>query len=507
MQQGMPQADSEQVFSREAFQAPKHPAIVRGAEFALLAAVVAGFVETLRFAASYVSLPFAVNFAEGVVLSGAARAADGLTPYPPIGHPPYVVNIYGPVFYYALAPLVRWFGLEFTAPRLFVIASGLAVAFFLILLLRHWTESWVVALGFGLCFLGVPLIRHWIYVLRVDLFGLALTLAGLYVFTIGKRSIWPALLFLAALYTKVTFLAAPVACILYLILSGERRRTWRFLGWLLLFGFAGLVVLGLGTKGRALIDMFMTQVDPYRLSFYISRIRAPALQSMALVAGAVALAVNDIRKRRISLPLLYFILACVTSLTAGIYGGDGNHLLEWQAALVLAAGCGYHSLRARRKVDAAVALIPIGVIATVLLALPRSRQLSPALLGCPAAYRFAAEQPGQLLTDNPGIAVLSGKTIWLNDAFEFSLLRKAGRLDQQPLIDMVRQKFFGVILLGEDLPSLEGMAAQPSLPSSTWSPNFVSELRQNYHSVARFSCAYASVAYEPNQASGSARGR
>jgi hypothetical protein len=474
--------------------------LVRGAEFALVLAAVAGFLDTLRFAAFYIPLPFEVNFEEGKILDAGFRILHGLTPYPPVGRPPYLVNVYGPVFYYMVAPLVKWFGLSFTAPRLLVLASGMAVALFLVLLLLHWTESWVIALGFGLSFLAISLVRDWVYVLRVELFATALVLAGLYMFAVRKSLLWSALLFLAALFTKITFLAAPVACILYLLLSGDRRRAWRFIGWMLLFGVPGLVALGVGTNGWALFHMFLTHPDPYHLSWYFARIWAVGRWDLGLAAGAIALLVLGVRRRKFSLPLLYCVLATLMTLTVGKFGGDFNELLEWQAAMCLAAGCGYAGLRRYWKADPVLALIPLGVVLVVVLGLPQSPRLGPLLQGCPAAYRFAAEQPGQLLTTNSGAAALSGKQIWLSDLFEYASLGRAGRLDQKPLVRMVQRKFFGLVLIGSTPRSLLRQETEVNKPMKFWPAQFVTALLQNYHPVARFSCLYANVAYAPNAA-------
>ena len=372
------------------------------------------------------------------------------------------------------------------------------MALLLVLLLRHWTESSVIALGFGLSFLAVSLVRDWVYVLRVELFATALSLAGLYIFAVRKSLLWPALLFLAALFTKITFLAAPVAVILYLLLLGERRRALRFIGWMLLFGLSGLVALGAGTRGWALFHMFLTHPDPYHLNWYFARIWTFGRWDLALAAGAIVLLSLDVRRRDISLPLVYCTLATLMTLTVGKYGGDFNELLEWQAAMCLAAGCGYSALRRYWRPDPVLALIPLGVALVVGLGLAQSPRLSPLLRGCPAAYRFAAEQPGQLLTTNSGAAALSGKQIWLSDLFEYASLGRAGRLDQKPLVRMARRKFFGAILIGDTPRSLLRGETEAESPMKFWPAQFVAALLQNYHPVARFSCIYANVAYLPN---------
>lgn len=478
-------------------QPKKGSALLHRTEIVLLVFVLVGCFCTIRFAAHFIPLHFSVNFEEGNILNAALRITSGETPYPPVGGLPYVVNPYGPVLYYALAPLVKWLGLSFYWPRLLVLLSALVAALFLVLLLRRSTTSWIVSLGFGLSYLAVPLVRNWIYVLRVDLFAVALVLAGLYLYSTRRRPLWPALLFLAALFAKPTMLAAPLACWWFSMAAGDRRRAWSLIGWMTGLGLAALGIFSYATHGWGLFHLFLTHPDPYRLGHYFSSIAPVAILDLPLLFGVAALAVHDRRRRAISLPLAYFLLATVMTLTIGKLGSDANHLLEWQAALCLAAGCGYYAMRSLPKPESALALIPAGLVLLVFFTALHSPRLDPNLAGCPAAYRLAAQQPGELLSQNPGAAVLSGKKVWLSNPFEYEFLGNAGRLNQQPLIRLVQKRFFGLILLGGEVSNLQEEPDNLESPMAIWPPRFVSAVKQNYRPVARFSCIYASVAYEP----------
>jgi hypothetical protein len=470
---------------------------LRRSEIAMLIAVVLGCIGTLGFAAALIPQSFELNFEEGNDLYAALRILHGQTPYPPVGGLPYVINPYGPVFYYSLAPVVKPFGASFIAPRLFVLASGIAVVFLLVFLLKRWTGSWLVALSFGLLFLAMPLARNWVWVLRVDLFGLALTLGGLCVFTSSRRTMWPALLFLAALFAKITLLAAPIACWLYLLLSGERRRAWSLAGWMTAFGLAGVGALAYATHGWALFHMFRTHTDPYSVVHYLATIGPVALVNIVLLVAVAALAVRDFRIHTFSLPLIYFALATLATATAGKLGSDPNHLLEWQAAMCLAGGCGYQAFRSHARPEPALALIPIGLALLALIAIPHHWRPSPDFAGCPAAYRFAGTAPGEVLAENAGAAVVSGKKVWLSSSFEYAFLGKAGRLNQEPLIRLVQERFFGLILLGSNFAELEKAAAHPKAPLTIWPPGFVAALAANYHQAGHFACLNAAYAFEP----------
>ncbi|HVB34782.1 MAG TPA: hypothetical protein VNJ52_10480 [Patescibacteria group bacterium] len=471
--------------------------LFRRAEIGLLIVVTLGCIATLRYVAHFLPLHFSSNFEEGNILNAALRIVHGQTPYPAVGGPPYVVNPYGPVFYYALAPLVKWFGVGFFWPRLLVVISGFASAFFLVLLLRRGKAPWLVALPFGLSYLALPLVRNWLFVLRVDLFAVVLVLAGLYVFCDGKRLFWPAMLFVAALYAKVTVIAAPLACFAYLILAGKRRRAWRFAGWMTALGLAGMGVFQYATYGWGFFHLFLTHPDPYRFGHYLSTIGPFALLDIPLLFAVAGLAVQEARRKMFSLPLLYFLLATVFTLTAGKMGSDANHLLEWQAAMCLAAGFGYQEMRSLARPDSALAFIPVGLALVILVSAARVPRVGPENVGCPAAYRFVADSPGQILSQNPGAAVLSGKRVWLSNPFEYEFLGTSGTVDQQPLIRMVQRKFFGVILLGGEPSQLLERPLDTHTASAIWPPQFVSALTRNYRPVARFACVYASVAYEP----------
>jgi hypothetical protein len=490
-------SETEPTAATDSAQARPASPLFSCVEIVLLAFVVAGCICTIRFAAYYLPVPYSLNFEEGIILNAAVRITHGQTPYPPVGGPPYVVDPYGPVFYYTLAPLVKWFGAGFLWPRVLALTAGLAASLFIVLLLRRWTGAWAISLAFGLLYLAMPLERTWSFILRVDFFALALALAGLYGFSKGWRPIWPALLFLAALYSKPSFIAAPLACWAAAMWGGERRRGWTFIGWMAAMGLAGLGALAYFTQGWGLFHIFRTYPDPYEFGHYSSTMLPVALVDFPLLFAGAALAVRDIRQRTLSLPLAYLLLATAVTLTAGKLGADTNQLLEWQAALCLAAGCGYYAMRSLPKPEPGLALIPVGLALVVLGTALHNPRTDPRVVGCADAYRFAAQHPGELLSQNPGAAVLSGKTVWLSNPFEYKYLCDAGLLSQQPLVRLVQQKFFGLILADGEISQLRERPFNAKNTAAIWPKPFVEALEQNYRPVARFSCAYANVAYEP----------
>ena len=101
----------------------------------------------------------------------------------------------------------------------------------------------------------------WTSFARVDMLGIFLSMVGLAIFILaGPRSCWPYVsfvLFVAAIFAKQAFVAAPAACLLATLFVDWRQAT-RFA---LAFALLGGAVLGLltwQTKGGAITHLART---------------------------------------------------------------------------------------------------------------------------------------------------------------------------------------------------------------------------------------------------------
>src|SRR5260370_21992847 len=99
----------------------------------------------------------------------------------------------------------------------------------------------------------------------------------------------------------------------------------------------------------------------------------------------MVLAVEDMRRLRVSLPMIYFSLATLMTLTGGKVGSDTNHLLEWLAALCLSAGLGFHAPKSPAHRAWASALLSDGlsVVGVFPLSLTSDLAAQPTVRPCP----------------------------------------------------------------------------------------------------------------------------
>src|SRR5260370_982449 len=120
--------------------------------------------------------------------------------------------------------MVCGWGPELFRPRTFSFVAATIVAFGFAGLASSFTNSVLFGISLGAFLLTLPLVQEWAPILRVDFLGLAFSLGGLVIFLrLPRLHFVVPFFFTAALLSKVTFLAAPLTCVVILV----RRKRWR----------------------------------------------------------------------------------------------------------------------------------------------------------------------------------------------------------------------------------------------------------------------------------------
>ena len=465
--------------------------IGRWVEAAFAALLASCAAVSVADAVNVLRAPVQLDYEEGNILNAGLRIVHGLTPYPDPHGWPIVFNPYGPLAYLSTAALVKVFGVGFTAPRLLIVLLAVVVAGLLVVLLRHFGSSWPVAIGFGSLFLCAPVTREWMAFLRVDMMGLALALAGLCVFFVAPRRWYVAVVFfVAALFVKYTLLAAPATCALYLIVKQDWKRLWQAAGTGAALALGGFVATQIWTSGHFAFHMFGTHPDPFLFSSYIRDMTLLFWDIPALWGLAALAVVHDGWRKKISPSSLYFLMALCGAMTVGKLGSNANHLFELIAAICLCAGMGWNAFAGWVKAKGA------GVVSALLLAGLAAAALVPfsfkfhtvEIAGCEQAYAFLRSQGDQMLSENVGVLLLSGKPVLVSNPFVYTqLVTRAGWSDWQ-VRERLRNKQFDVVVLQY---REEGVFA----PSDRWSPGVLLDIRRNYRLAKEFSCSEAELAF------------
>jgi len=435
---------------------------VRVATAVLLLTQVWAITLFVRYGAGALSFPYPLNYGEGPLLDQAVRILDLQNIYPAdLSEPPFTISNYPPLFVLVQAPLVWLFGPEYWYGRAISLAGAVATAVFIALTLHVLTRDRIASVASGLSFLAVPYVVQWSSFSRVDLLGLALSWAGLYLVVRQpdrrRYLIAAALLMVAAIYTRQTYaLAAPLASLAWLL---SRRQLREALTLAAVVGGVSLVILGAlsaMTGGGFFFHTVTSNVNEFRweqVTFYLSGLIGLL---PVMLAGGVAFLVLSLRSRVESRWLVgpYLLGAVATALLIGKVGSDVNYLLELCAALALAVGA-LLARYAKRPAPRAAMLL---VLAVQMVLMVQTSQLYYAGLKENIVARkdeisrleeIVDGSEGPVLADEyMGLLPLEGRRIYLQP-FEMTQLAREERWDQDPLLRDIRQTRFSAILIFE----------------------------------------------------------
>lgn len=471
----------------------KRPTLLEACEWVFGSIVAVGCLTSLRNVWDFMWIPYQINFAEGVILSGVERVMEGQALYPSSREFPLTIHQYGPIYYYVGAWLLKWLGMTFSPLRLMTMVSAVVIAGLVALLLHHLTASWKLGLSFGFLFLTLPIVQDWLPLARVDMPGIALTLTGLYLYSRFRDQWYVSIpFFLAAFFCKYTLVAAPGACFLDLLFRKRLKQAAGFAGSLGLL--SGLAFLGLQstTGGAFAFDSFASHVDPFTFRRALYFFQGAVEEYPLLFVLGFGFALRDLRKGVATLPSLYLALTTLTLISAGKAGSDSNHMLEWTAILCLCGGLSYHALRQQAAETTALLLVPAVLTLTVLVTL-RPPQVYAGHAGCPDAYAYVKQHPGRrILSENLGAVVIAGKPVQLSDPFVWTWLVRRGGWSDAELQSLVQARAFDLIILNGPVDWQKDIGE-----ISRWPVPVLDAIQQNYRPTRGFDCQDARIAYEP----------
>ncbi len=420
-----------------------------------------------------VLFPFDVDNSEAYLVYQGQRLAEGSFLYKPLNQEPYLVDNYPPLY-----PMLLALGFEITGPNFhWPRALSLAATVLTAALLGFWTcrrtrnpaASWLA----GLLYLSFYHVYDWGALARVDAVGVALALAGLVLFE-ARRS-WKAALplFVLALFTRQTLLAAPLAVAATLAGTSQRKNTLYFLG-----GLAGgtaalyLAILGL-SSGEAWNHLVIYNANEFRWSDVWVYLRQWLV--LYTVWGCAPLVIlfseypvsehpGRTNRDAFRTPLLFWftLFALGEAVLCGKIGSAPNYLLSLVAATAVGMGTIYHRARDGDSGTAGMNPSSISVPFVFLMAAfvlqlgatwhwPHRMDFSytPTRADAQAGRMLQNElrrTPGPILSDRAGVALMADHPPVFEPFIGTQLVRQ-GLWDQSPLLARVQAGAFQRVIL------------------------------------------------------------
>ena len=443
--------------------------------------------------------PESIVAVQSMALSRDGSLYYGLKDYP------YTVCAYMPIFYLLDAGLIRLGVSALLAGRIIGVAALLAILVLIRRLAMLYTGDRHCAWTATLLSASTSLLLGWGTVGQVDTLAVCFSLAAFDCYSRfalkGQASLVPAMaLALAALFTKQTMIAAPMA-IFGLLWFQHKRKALLFAA--VVAGGGGLAVLAINAAldGRFLANTVLANLNPFSLE-KLSR----QLNHFSLAAGALALIAAAGLRAALTTPAraLYVYLGLalgVFALTASKVGSDLNYQVEATILLILAVSAALHSLGFFQALFAGrgwVTLLQIPLALHLAYNLRLSGGLLLERILKEAAFRHQLAELAPYVSD--GGRVLSAEmngVLRLRGRLEvepliYTLLVRAGRVDPGRLSrDLRGGRVFSTIVLYQDVrrPGNPGPEF-PTLPEDQ-----LREIRESYTLAAHIPGPYLDGLY------------
>jgi hypothetical protein len=412
-------------------------------------------------AGSRLARPVEFVYGESIVLAAARRVAQGEPLYPPPDSLPLTVTAYTPLYYLLVAALQQPFGDGYTPGRVVSLVATLAAAALLVWSVQRVAGSWAGGLLAGGLFLTLNMTALlWAPLHRVDPLALCFSLCGLALATAGRHHAAAVPLLLAVL-TKQTYLVAPIA--VCLTLWPHPRPALGFVG---LFG-SGLVIAVIAAQvlsdGWFLWHTVLANASAYDPVYLKSTLgQFLHFNGLPLLAAAALFSLRPCPGER--LWRLYFLGTLLMLPSIGKVGASSNYWLELTAASsaligLLASRLPTRPGRRAATTDLGLAMMLVGAL---LVAVPGYQALSHDLRrvlpagGGRAVHAqiqlapLLAAEPGDVLTDEPALAIAAGKPV-VFEFVVFQLLADQHVWDERPILEAIAARRFALVVLGSPL--------------------------------------------------------
>jgi len=467
--------------------------------------VYAGFY--LHYAYQMITYPYDFDVGEGLTLHRAIALSQGHNIYLSIHQEPFIVSNYPPLFDFLLAGLVKMFGPTLLGGRFLSFSATVFSAFFIYLIVFLESGKRFVSLIAGLLFLTSGWLQSWSVLGRMDMFAIALTLAGLSLFLEGDKKnkgiyvILSALCFVAALFTRQSAVAAPLSCFVYLLLrhiipefclkDGQNviqensfKTALKFLLLLVGAGLIPLIILIIMTGGEFWLHVVTYTTGYFSWQEYAKWIHL-YLQTHGIVTMiSIIFIIISLLFKRISVICLFWIFAFIITITSGKVGSAINYFLEFWAASCILIGVSLSVvLKELYSKSWKIGLWKIFVMTCLFVQLcvflkykDYQTPTKKYRIAGETITKYIRQAPGDVLSEYTGYMAQNGKRI-VFQPFAMTQLAKRGLWDQKRIVNDIKNNRFSLIIM-----------SRVGLETGRWTKEMNETILQNYNLMETARC-------------------
>ena len=465
--------------------------LVRTALLGLILVLIVRAVEYLSYAARAIAFPFTLDYGEGIVWQ-QALLIPGSRMYGDITQFPYIVFHYTPLYHLTVRAIAAIFGADLLAAGrsstlAFTIAIAVLAGSIVSAAMREILPTNARVVGgtiSGLMLLTYSPVQDWAVMMRVDMLAVGFTMTGVYLAILaGERTIILSaaiLMFVLAVYTKQTELAAPAAAMLVATMVSVRS-SLKASAFGLVVGGGFFAILELKTGGRFWHHIFQYNLNRFSFHVMIRNLRTQEPEALGVLLGILAFAylwwieatsiaalrirlwVDALRQSRklraLMIISLWFVFASAQLVSVGKWGSTTNYFIEWICITTLPTGM-VVSLAWERATTAHKAARFAGVAGVLVSFTLAAHALHRPLAELPIVddpngvavrsqlVQLIRENPKPSLSEDMGLLLRAGQKVPIEPAI-FDDLTARGIWNQQPFLSLIQARAFGLIILQE----------------------------------------------------------
>jgi len=442
---------------------PAHPL-----EALSLIGIFGGLVLFIYSVLTVYGIPYGVDFGEGYLANMSLELFQGQNPYHPLDNPPWIVSSYPPFYPLINGLLTSLVGQSLLPGRFIATASFIGIIAAAVVLLKRLGVSAtisVIAAGFLLVF---PWGFRWAQVVRVDTLGIFLSLAGLHWWINSEKTsdgIIAAIIMSAAVLTKHSLLAAPLACLVYAFITRDRRRVMLLLMLAVLIG-GSYGLINIITGGGLFLHLFNYTANVWFGGRFAAGIGEYFRMTWILQIVALSAAfMPELTKGRRLILGWYYLFAHLALISYGFEGSDTNYLIEPLLATSLLSALTFDRLTqpkesARPLGKGLPSMRTVGfaiIIAIIILGryidssdYKIHRINDERLQNGLELIRLCAGPRGDVLSEDASFTFLAGKRV-IFQPYIMSLLARTGKWDQTEFVGTIENREYALIVLRVDL--------------------------------------------------------
>ncbi len=414
--------------------------------------------------------PQQLDYGESIVYGQASRIMEGEALYQRVGQLPYTITAYTPLYYAVSAGLQVTLGPGFIWGRMASLLAALVTTLLIAYLAAAVGKSayiGVLAAGIFLTF-GFPDLIPWFALYRVDMLGVALSIAAIVTLSGGPskpRLVAAGCLAGLALLTKQTLFAATLTGLVWLWPMGWRRPCL-FGGTVALVVGCSSAVLEITTKSF-IANTIWANANPVELSLFFSHAAQLIFNQLLPVSFALFFLSlsHPWRTPRTRLLMLYWMATALPVIGIAKVGANHNYWIEFAASTAVLAANGIW-LAAERTSRHLRDGISIALLCLILLEAGGFAWIELGG-GLASVYHYVLDarrqesdfdalvarvraEPKMVLADPLDVVVLANRPIEFEPLI-YNIFLRQGSWDPQPLVEGVCRGDVGLLVLGQPI--------------------------------------------------------